>query len=72
MNENDWILDVIVDLRAAAAANGLGALADHLSNALVIAKAEMTFPDHKAGARPNGEQNKAGPNFRIVGGYQHS
>jgi len=38
MRQNDWILDVLVDLRSAATENGLGALADHLHETLVVGR----------------------------------
>lgn len=39
--QNDWILDVLTDLKAFAAANGLGQLSDTLEDTLVIAAAEL-------------------------------
>lgn len=38
---NDWILDVLTDLKAFAVANGLGALADQLDDTRLIAAAEL-------------------------------
>lgn len=42
---NDWILDVIADLRAFAGKNGLSKLADHLETASEIALIEIASND---------------------------
>lgn len=38
---NDWILDVLADLRAFADANGLSATGEHLDDAVIAAAAEI-------------------------------
>jgi len=40
--QDDWILDVLADLRAFAAANQLPRLAEQLDDAALIALAEMS------------------------------
>ncbi len=39
---NEWILDVIADLRAFASKNGLESLADHLHETSMVAALELT------------------------------
>ena len=39
---NDWIFDVLVDLRSFALANGLPALAAQIDTAMQVAEVEMT------------------------------
>lgn len=72
MTQKHWMLDVIVDLRAFAAANDLGALADHLDETLVIATVELASLNDTAGARTNGEQNKFGQDPKDTGGHQYT
>lgn len=72
MTENDWLLDVLVDLQAFATANGLGAVAEHLGETLKVAQAEISSQEEKTGAQTDGEQSQVGSNFRVVGGDQHS
>lgn len=38
---NDWILDVLTDLRTFAEQNGMAASADHLSDACLVVAAEL-------------------------------
>jgi hypothetical protein len=38
---NDWILDVLTDLKAFAQANGLSALAEQLEDTALVAAAEI-------------------------------
>lgn len=38
---NDWILDVLADLKAFASANGMTALAEQLDDATLVAAAEI-------------------------------
>ena len=72
MNQSHWMLDVIVDLRSFATANGLVSLADHLSETLEVAKSELATLDDKAGAQTDGEQNKLGQDSKDTGGHQYS
>jgi hypothetical protein len=43
--QNEWILDVLTDLRTFAHQNGLGALAEHLDDTRLIAAAELALKD---------------------------
>jgi hypothetical protein len=72
MTQSHWMLDVAVDLRSYAAANGVEALADQLSETLELATSEMASMDEKAGAQKNGEQNKSGQDPENTGGHQYS
>lgn len=52
---NDWILDVLTDLRTFAEQNGMSASADHLSDACLVVAAELSqmsprVPSEQAGA----------------------
>ncbi len=42
---NDWIIDVLADLKAYATKNGLSALAAQLDDASLVAAAEITSLD---------------------------
>ncbi|AZV76848.1 hypothetical protein EBB79_02335 [Parasedimentitalea marina] len=70
MTQSHWMLDVLVDLRSFAAANGLGALADQLSKTLELAESELASMNEQAGAQKNGEQNQSGQNPKNTGGHQ--
>ena len=67
MAKNEWILDVLVDLREVAAAKGLGALGDQLDIALDIAYAEITPQLEDNGARSYGENGRSGRHSGGVG-----
>lgn len=56
----DWILDVLVDLRAFAQANGLDALAEELEQTRVVASVEIASAGDMTGAWPNGEDRQKG------------
>ena len=49
MAQNDWILDVLVDLKSFAAANDLAVLAEQLDDTLLVAAAEIAA---QSGERP--------------------
>ncbi len=57
---NEWILDVLIDLRAFASANGLGALAEQLDDATLVAAAEIASQAGEATAKPDGEGGEPG------------
>ena len=70
MTHNDWILDVLADLKSFAAANGLGALAEQLDDTKLIAAAEIASQDEKAQALVNGEHGQLGSDFGGLGRHQ--
>ncbi|MBV0913002.1 hypothetical protein [Anianabacter salinae] len=45
---NDWIIDVLADLRSYARQNGLPSLALHLDDAALVAAAEIATSERKA------------------------
>ncbi|RPE67290.1 hypothetical protein EDD53_1695 [Pacificibacter maritimus] len=45
---NDWILDVLTDLRTFAELNGMPATADHLSDACLVVAVELANKDPEA------------------------
>ena len=58
--KNDWILDVLADLRTFAQANGLEALADQLDDTRLVAATEIVSMAERAKAARNGEDAEAG------------
>ena len=49
--QNDWILDVLADLKSFAAANDMTTLAEQLDDATLIAAAEIASQAEKARGR---------------------
>lgn len=49
--QNDWILDVLADLKSFATSNGMTALAEHLDDATLVAAAEIASQAEKARGR---------------------
>jgi hypothetical protein len=70
MANNDWILDVLVDLKTFAAANGLGTLAEQLDDTMLIAAAEIASGTDGAVRTSYGEQSQPGPHFGRFGGHR--
>lgn len=70
--QNDWILDVLADLKAFAVANDLGALSEQLDDTLLIAASEIASRSNEAHARSDGEHVRFGPNPQRVGGHQRA
>ncbi|MBJ6372992.1 hypothetical protein [Sedimentitalea arenosa] len=72
MTHNDWILDVLADLKSFASANGLGALAEQLDDTKLIAAAEIASQNEKAQARLNGEHGQLEPDLGGLGRHQRA
>lgn len=70
--QNDWILDVLADLKAFAVANGLGALAEQLDDTTLVAASEIASSHKEAHARLNGDNIQFGPHPQRVGGGQRA
>ena len=70
--QNDWILDVLADLKSFATANEMVALAEQLDDASLVASAEMASLDEKAGMAHDGDGRQSGQHTRIAGGHQHA
>ena len=45
--QNEWILDVLTDLKTFAQKNGLAALAEHLDDTMLVAATELMSNDGK-------------------------
>lgn len=58
--KNDWILDVLADLRTFAQANGLDALADQLDDTRLVAATEIVAMAERAGTAQHGNDATAG------------
>ncbi|MCW1955303.1 hypothetical protein [uncultured Lentibacter sp.] len=64
--KNDWILDVLSDLRSFATANGLPKLAEQLDDTVLLAACELVSVPHGGDARgANARQHEL---CRDVGG----
>lgn len=72
MTHNDWILDVLADLKSFASANGLGALAEQLDDTKLIAAAEIASQNEEACAVLNGEHGQLGSNIGELGRHQRA
>lgn len=70
MGKNDWILDVLVDLKTFALANGLGALAEQLDDTTLIAAAEIASLNEEAGLKTYAERTGPGSNPGGTGSHQ--
>ncbi|TMV10199.1 hypothetical protein FGK63_03810 [Ruegeria sediminis] len=70
MPHNEWILDVLSDLKTFAAANGMSALAEQLDDTKLIAAAEIAFKNEKARAPANGNEGRFEPGPRGTGWHQ--
>ena len=68
--KNDWILDVLADLKTFAKANSLAALAEQLETATLVAAAEIASNEEDASARRNGELHQPGSDPRGFGRHQ--
>ncbi len=53
--QNDWMLDVLADLKRFAQLNGMPMLADKLSETATVAALEMTSVEEAARGRHGGE-----------------
>jgi hypothetical protein len=67
MPRNDWILDVLADLKAYAASNGLVALAEQLDDTKLIAAAEIASRTEEVAPRNDGELGQPGSHTGAIG-----
>ena len=58
--KNDWILDVLTDLKEFARKNRLAALSEQLDDALLIGAAELMSAEGTVHGALNGDGDKAG------------
>ena len=62
--KNDWILDVLTDLKEFARNNSLGALAEQLDDALLIGATELMSAEGSVHGAHNGDAKNAGTHSR--------
>lgn len=72
MPHNEWILDVLSDLKSFAAANGLSALAEQLDDTKLIAATEIASKQEEALALSHGRKGQFGAHPRGVGRCQRA
>jgi len=72
MAQNEWILDVLSDLKAFAVANGLTELAEQLDDTRLIAAAEIASGEDKARAPADGNKGRLEPDPGRFGRQQHA
>ena len=66
---NDWILDVLADLKAFARTNGMTVLAEQLDDAVLIAAAEIASLKGRAAAIADRDARTAGSDhWRVATG----
>lgn len=70
MVQNDWILDVLADLKTFASANGLVALAEQLDDTQLVAAAELASQASRTDARRDGEYAEFGSDYQGFGRHQ--
>lgn len=72
MMQNDWILDVLADLRTFASANGLEALVGQLENTTLIAAAEIASQEAEAKTGQHDNHCRLGPDSGGLGRHQRA
>jgi hypothetical protein len=65
--QNDWIIDVLADVKTFARANGLPMLAAQLEETAFVAAAELSAQSEGAGRNGCREQAEAGFNLGKIG-----
>lgn len=63
----DWILDVLTDLKTFARANGMPSLAAQLDDATFVAQAELASLAEENGVGIFGQGTAAGSSDRTIG-----
>jgi hypothetical protein len=72
MTHNEWILDVLADIKAFATANDLRALAEQLDDTTLIAAAEIASQAEEARKLGNVSSRQSGPDTRGLGRHRHA
>lgn len=67
MTRNEWILDVLADLKSFASANGLTALVEQLDDTQLIAAAEIASRMEETRIPIDAEESRSGPVTGRVG-----
>lgn len=70
--QNDWILDVLADLKTFADTNGLGALSQQLDDTATIAAAEISSCAIKVQTKAYGDTSNDKPGTGGFGRHQHA
>lgn len=70
--KNDWILDVLADLKAFADTNGLGALSLQLDETATVAAAEISSRTIRLQAESYGDTDHDKPSTGGFGRHQHA
>lgn len=65
--QNEWILDVLADLKTFAQKNGLGVLAEQLDDTRLVAATELASTGEGTGLHDRRPSNAAGLPFERVG-----
>jgi hypothetical protein len=68
--QNDWILDVLADLKNFAAANDLAALAEQLDDTLIVAASVIASKDEELRVGSNGEKGRSGSDIEEAGSHR--
>lgn len=69
---NDWIIDVIADLKTFAARKGLSALANQLDESMLVAAIEIASNEEKVPDATDVEIGKSGNLCGAAAGRQHA
>lgn len=65
--QNEWILDVLADLKQFAQQNGMGALATQLQSTRLVAARELASFGEGCHPHEHGHSGAAGFNIRSLG-----
>ena len=65
--QNEWILDVLADLRGFARQNGLSSLAEMLDDTRLVAAAELASKGEGSFAHERGAAEQAGHDIGVIG-----
>lgn len=70
MPQNDWILDVLADLKAFALANGMVTLAEQLDDTQLVAAAEIASVSNDVNVRNDGDYTEPRSDHPRFGRHQ--
>lgn len=70
--QNEWILDVLADLKTFALANDLGRLAEQLNDTQLIAATEIASKSLETRTGMNGNDDRSGPISDAAGRHQRA
>ncbi len=72
MPHNEWILDVLADLKTFASTNGMRVLAEQLDDTKLIAAAEIASQKEEARSLGHGESSQFGKHTGGLGRHQRA